>query len=628
MKHLKIYLAAICCLFSFQASWGQTYKYPLDNGNSSDYSTINGCVDYVRKNYIPHGEQTVNHFEKYYKFPNNRGIVVTSFDLSHKEKYDLKSDNEYFDPWTGWHKAESITYTKNSSRTYAVFVNENGFPSSAVLVWDRFDINLLDNKVLFLKGYTSIDKDNNYARSYVFREIYCYNYDGSISWSSDNQMVIMDYALTNNNLYIVGEISNPEYKVYSLSNGTIQTDNRIAESGSRYTNVTLTSNGVSVKRLFKDGHCTFETFDYEANDKTFKEKLIIKKYDTNNTQDQVTIGLKYLNGDGISKDASKAFEWFQKAAKQNNANGLYRLGYCYYNGIGVNRDKGEAASQYEKSANLGNKDAMEAVSKMYINGDGVTKDLSKALYWQEKLAFQGDKEAQKFVVANQSIEYEKTSISASEARDKALLGYRLKDYEWAEFCIKRAIDLGDNDARLDYGLWLAKGEGVLKDYSKAEEYLTFFAESGIAEAIAALSKIYLSLNDQKKALYWTEKAALQGDAEAQFTMAVHYENGVGVKKNAEAAFDMFKRAADNGIQEAIRRLVLAYGLGKGVKKDYNASVSYFDKLDLPTASLLANNVFWGENGMKKNKTLGLLLLHRAGYRGDKRSAELWEIYNK
>jgi TPR repeat protein len=36
----------------------------------------------------------------------------------------------------------------------------------------------------------------------------------------------------------------------------------------------------------------------------------------NNESAQNNIGLSYLHGLGVSKDKNKAFEWFEKAAKQ------------------------------------------------------------------------------------------------------------------------------------------------------------------------------------------------------------------------------------------------------------------------------------------------------------------------
>lgn len=629
MKQLKIYFAAICCLLNFQVFFGQTYNVPFEKGQNIDFD-INPCIAYFMKDYKGNVK---NHQVVVYNLSNGNKIaqLLVNFTTEYIKRIEnINNGPGWFNPITGW---SDHTYKKEKQKWHFrknLLLNKDGFPLKEMNLSNAYILHIDDNR--FYVAQANYNEENDFDVDRKFDVIKCFDLDGNEVWVHNNTSKIYDLSFSPNNIYLAGfNYTNPVYVVMDKHSGKeIKKEEKKNDSmySSAFTRVSLTPEGVALTEKERNINRGQIIKPYETNDNSFQERLISKKYNTNNANDQVTLGIKYLNGDGFSKDASKAFEWFQKAARQNNDNGLYRLGYCYYNGLGVNHDKGEAATQYEKSANLGNKDAMAAVSKMYINGDGIPKNMSRAMYWQEKLAFQGDKDAQKFVVANQSIEYEKTNISASEVRDKALYGFGLKDYGWAEFCIKRAIELGNNDARLDYGLWLTKGEGVQKDYSKAEEYLTPFAESGIAEAVAALSKIYLSLNDQKKALAWTEKAALQGDAEAQFTMAVHYENGVGVKKNAEAAFDMFKRAADNGNQEAIRRLVLAYGLGKGVKKDYNASVSYFDKLDLPIASLLANNVFFGENGMKKNKTLGLLLLHRAGYRGDKRSAELWEIYNK
>ena len=627
MEKLKILIATICCLLNLQISWGQTYKYPIDKGNCSDNNIINACLDFVKQNNIYKGEQTVRRSGTYYKFPNNRGIVVTSFDLTHKEKYDLKEDNMYWDPWTGWQKAESIRYTINSSQRHAVFVNENGFPLKAVSVSERFNIIPLDNKILLLKSYLSIDKDNNNARSYVYREIQCFDYNGNYLWISDNDMVFLDYALTNNNIYIVGEVRNPEFKVIGISNGVVQTDKRIAESGSRYTNVSLNMNGVTVKRLFKDGHTTTETFDYEADDKSYQEKLIFKSYDTNNAIEQARIGMRYLKGIDFVKDEKKAVEWFQKSANQNNDIGQYRLAYCYQMGLGVSKDKVKAASLYEQSSSKGNIDAMDALSKMYLNGDGVPKDLAKALHWLEILAFNGNKEAQNLVLSNQAVQYQKADVTDSEARRKALNFHREKNYKWAEFCINRAIELGNNDARLDYGLWLAKGDGVQQDYAKAEEYLTLFAESGIKEAVSALSKIYQSTNDKQKAMYWTEKAALNGDLESQMVLAKAYENGDGVKKDVKKAIEIYEKVAESGNKEAIINVALAYGYGKGVKKDLEKSQIFHMMLDTETAAQLADDVFWGR-GIKKNKKLGLLFYYQAGYKGDKKSAERYEIWSK
>ena len=118
--------------------------------------------------------------------------------------------------------------------------------------------------------------------------------------------------------------------------------------------------------------------------------------------------------------------------------------------------------------------------------------------------------------------------------------------------MKRAIESGDNDARLYYGLWLGKGEGVQKDYAKAEEYLTPFAEKDNEEAASVLGSIYRDLNDKKKEMFWVEKAALKGDVDSQLKMAEAYLTGNGVKKNKKMAAEMLEKAAKMEFEEAAK----------------------------------------------------------------------------
>ncbi|MBE2983209.1 SEL1-like repeat protein, partial [Enterobacter hormaechei] len=49
---------------------------------------------------------------------------------------------------------------------------------------------------------------------------------------------------------------------------------------------------------------------------------------------QTSLGIIYLNGDGVEKDYSKAKLWLEKAAGHNNQNALYSLGVIYSFGYG------------------------------------------------------------------------------------------------------------------------------------------------------------------------------------------------------------------------------------------------------------------------------------------------------
>lgn len=63
--------------------------------------------------------------------------------------------------------------------------------------------------------------------------------------------------------------------------------------------------------------------------------------------------------------------------------------------------------------------------------------------------------------------------------------------------------------------------------------------------------------DYKKATYWFQKAAEQGNAGAQYQTGRMYEGGLGVAKNITKALYWYQKAADQGLPggiDALKRL--------------------------------------------------------------------------
>jgi TPR repeat protein len=58
------------------------------------------------------------------------------------------------------------------------------------------------------------------------------------------------------------------------------------------------------------------------------------------------------------------------------------------------------------------------------------------------------------------------------------------------------------------------------------------------------------LKDYKQAVYWYQKAADQGYAEAQSILGVMYAFGKGVLKNDKQAVYWYQKAAEQGLAEA------------------------------------------------------------------------------
>jgi len=164
------------------------------------------------------------------------------------------------------------------------------------------------------------------------------------------------------------------------------------------------------------------------------------------------------------------------------------------------------------------------------------------------------------------------------------------------------------------GLHAGEFEHAMEAY-KAGSYIEalngFFilAKNGDAKAQYNVALMYAkgqgAQPDIKKAMEWYEKAAKQGLALAQYNLAQLYQS-LGEKEDHayEKAKYWYEKAAEQGIMQAYNNLGSLYLEGKGVPKDIHKAHALFKKAaqmgdtnaDLNVALLHA----WGE-GMPTDK---------------------------
>ncbi|EPP9703219.1 tetratricopeptide repeat protein, partial [Acinetobacter baumannii] len=60
----------------------------------------------------------------------------------------------------------------------------------------------------------------------------------------------------------------------------------------------------------------------------------------------------------VNQDYKKAFEWYSKAAQQENDEAQFTVGMMYYKGEGVQQNNELAEKWLRKAAENGNKDAL------------------------------------------------------------------------------------------------------------------------------------------------------------------------------------------------------------------------------------------------------------------------------
>ncbi len=108
-----------------------------------------------------------------------------------------------------------------------------------------------------------------------------------------------------------------------------------------------------------------------------------------NAKAELVVGLKYLDGDGVTVNEADAAKWLERAAEQGLAVAQYRLGTMYERGRGVPADTARAVHWYQLAAQAGNRKAMHNLAVAYASGTGTTKNLAEAARWFSKAAALG-----------------------------------------------------------------------------------------------------------------------------------------------------------------------------------------------------------------------------------------------
>ncbi|XP_059174849.1 uncharacterized protein LOC131954993 [Physella acuta] len=189
--------------------------------------------------------------------------------------------------------------------------------------------------------------------------------------------------------------------------------------------------------------------------------------------------------------------------------------------------------------------------------------------------------------------------------------------------LRRSCLLGNTSACFNLGLCYETGSGVSQDLEKAEHYYNIAAKAGHSMALFNLGLMYLKekeddeetravwawkreeginlldkaarlglpeallylgvhhiqeKQDPVKAVPYFKAAADQNDTEAQYFLAMCYEQGWGVEVNECKAAHLYSVAASAGHEAALYNLAVfnEYGLG-GLPEDSVAAVNLYEK---------------------------------------------------
>jgi TPR repeat protein len=113
---------------------------------------------------------------------------------------------------------------------------------------------------------------------------------------------------------------------------------------------------------------------------------------------QHELGLRYLLGEGMTADTTKAVYWLSKAADQRLPSAMYNYAILLINGWGVNWDPFSAFKYFKGAAKAGMIQAQYVIGILYTDNLIVKRDLNYAYYWVKKSADEGYESAEDVVV--------------------------------------------------------------------------------------------------------------------------------------------------------------------------------------------------------------------------------------
>jgi FOG: TPR repeat, SEL1 subfamily len=154
-------------------------------------------------------------------------------------------------------------------------------------------------------------------------------------------------------------------------------------------------------------------------------------------------------------------------------------------------------------------------------------------------------------------------------------------------------------------------------------YLLFQAsDQGNAEAQYSLAVAYAHghgiAKDLEQAFHWYGEAAKQGHAKAQYSLAAAYAKGDGIERDFEQAFHWYGEAAKQGLAKAQYYLGGAYFCGRGIERDFEQAFHWFSKAakqGLAEAQYILAAAYEKGYGIEKNLEQAFHWYHEAAKQG-------------
>lgn len=268
----------------------------------------------------------------------------------------------------------------------------------------------------------------------------------------------------------------------------------------------------------------------------------------------------YMSGYGGIKDLHEGLSWLRKSAESGFWRSINKLGDLYCSGLIVEQDYKKAVEYYMKGTEIGYVQSEVNLAYCYYYGKGVDENNYKALELFKKAYEHGSGEAANMI----GIMYHNgDGVSV--------------DNEQVFIWMKRSAELGYTKGQSDLADCYYNGIGISQEYSLAKEWYIKAANAGNDYAATEVGKMEMDNNNYFEAVKWFRKAAENGYDDAQNRLGCRYDNGQGVEKNKAEAFKWFMKAAQQGHMKAQANVGKCYHKGSGVQANDTKAKEWLEK---------------------------------------------------
>eukprot|EP00958_Prasinococcus_capsulatus_P028744 scaffold7207_cov520-Prasinococcus_capsulatus_cf.AAC.16 len=314
------------------------------------------------------------------------------------------------------------------------------------------------------------------------------------------------------------------------------------------------------------------------------------------------LGVKYLLGLEVARDAERAYELFQQGAISGHPHSQTAVGLFHNLGFGAAEVDLGLASLYHSFASMGG----GALSDMVLGYQYHRSQRCELATKHYQAA--AEKTMARFADPGKAPLVEQVRLNGGIRGDETsevTRGHRGEDDETIQFILYTAERGNTNSLRTLGTLYYWGARGIARDLTVAAQYFRRAAEGGDPHAMVNLGEMLargIGMPDGKpnheSALHWFREGAAKGrvmmvasvettrlaltcgmavtgEISAQNGLGYLYAYGRGVEKDFARAFKQFSVAAANGDADGQYNVGVMYASGMGVQKDAQKAVRYF-----------------------------------------------------